>query len=267
MFTAYASRGGAQDFGIEDSSPVSREHWEKLRRAAVAILRGRGHEEEADILASLPIEIRDGVNFFGDEFAVGFAAVSLDRYLAIVEEFSPKERRPVFGKIASALNEVCPFLVRFIAFDTLLEEGPPPVPEPDLRINSKTVQEALADARQLIATRGSTSGVDRAHTAFHGYLRALAEEVNLDIEPDADVPRIFRVLRDEHPKLAETGARAADITQALRALGSIVAVLNPLRNRASLAHPNAYLLDPPEAYLVLNCINTLLHYLDRKLES
>ena len=42
------------------------------------------------------------------------------------------------------------------------------------------------------------------------------------------------------------------------AMANIVDALNPLRNRASLAHPNTGLLEEPEAMLVINAVRTLL---------
>lgn len=46
---------------------------------------------------------------------------------------------------------------------------------------------------------------------------------------------------------------------------SAVDALNPIRNNASVAHPNAALLAEPEAMLVINSVRTLLHYLDSKI--
>ena len=106
----------------------------------------------------------------------------MDQYVEIVERYGSPEDRNDFGLIARALNELAPFHVRFIAFDTDLEATLPPVPEPELRITSRTVEQALGDARHLISRRGSTSGVDRAHTAFHGYLRVLCEDTDIDAD-------------------------------------------------------------------------------------
>jgi hypothetical protein len=41
--------------------------------------------------------------------------------------------------------------------------------------------------------------------------------------------------------------------------------LNPIRNNASIAHPNQDLLEKEEALLVINVARTLLHYLDSKI--
>lgn len=183
----------------------------------------------------------------------------------MVERHGSEEGRRAFGFIASALDEIAPFHVRFIAFDTDLEAPLPAVPEAELRVTSRTVEAALGDARHLVSSRGSTSGVDRAHTAFHAYLKVLCDDAQIEYAEDADVTRLFRLLRDGHPSLQAEGARSEDITRVLRALATVVNVLNPVRNRATLVHPNTELLEPPEADLVLNCIHTLLHYLNEKL--
>ena len=48
-------------------------------------------------------------------------------------------------------------------------------------------------------------------------------------------------------------------------MGAILDALNPVRNRASVAHPNPSLLEQHEAMLVVNSTRTILHYLDSKL--
>ncbi len=44
-------------------------------------------------------------------------------------------------------------------------------------------------------------------------------------------------------------------------------IMNPLRNQASMAHPNEELLEPAEALLVINVSRSILHYLDTKLSA
>ena len=263
MFTVFAG-SGAQDFSIGDKC-IPDDQWAAFRRGATSLLRARGNEVVAELFESLPFDLRQGENFFGDEFVVLYAELPMDRYVALVDKYANPQDRYEFRQIAHALKEICPLYIRFIAFDAALSVGISPIEEPQLQITNRVVEEALADARQLIAARGSTSGVDRAHTAFHGYLRELCKEAAIATPEDADITKLYRLLRDHHPRIIESGARSPDITQALRALSSIVAVLNPLRNRASLAHPNLDLLEQPEADLVLNCIHTLLRYLDLKL--
>ena len=49
---------------------------------------------------------------------------------------------------------------------------------------------------------------------------------------------LFKRLRSHHPAFIENGPRAQDITQVMRAMSAIMDALNPLRNNASVAHPN-----------------------------
>lgn len=264
MFTV-ASGSGAQDYSVGERC-FPDEQWNSFRRGTAQLLRSRGSSSAADLLETLPFEIREGSNFFGDEFVVLYAELPITRYAEFVDRYSDPMNRHEFKQIASAMNEICPVYVRFIGFGAILDDAVPPIEEPTLGITSQTVEDALADARQLIASRGSTSGIDRAHTAFHGYLRALCEDAQIETSPDAKVTTLFRKLRELHPSLKGRGVRSEDVTRLLDQLSVIVDTLNLLRNRASLAHPNPVLLEQAEADLVLNCIHTLLHYLNRKMD-
>jgi len=76
---------------------------------------------------------------------------------------------------------------------------------------------------------------------------------------------LLRKLEAGHPKLADLGPRAQDIKTILTASASILDALLPVRNQASVAHPNAALLGEDEARLIINVGRTLLNYLDAKL--
>ena len=67
------------------------------------------------------------------------------------------------------------------------------------------------------------------------------------------------------PLVRALGRRGQDIETVLRASGSILDALNPVRNNASVAHPNEDLLGREEAELVINVGRSLLSYLDAKL--
>ncbi len=140
-----------------------------------------------------------------------------------------------------------------------------PIANPSPRITSQVVQRAISDAETLLKTTGASSAVDRVHTALHGYLMAVCDTEAITYQDDASLTVVFKALRTAHPLFQPHGARAGDITQVLRALASILDALNPVRNKASVAHPNQELLDKPEATLVINAARTILHYLDEKL--
>ncbi|MCH8269043.1 MAG: abortive infection family protein, partial [Acidobacteria bacterium] len=140
-----------------------------------------------------------------------------------------------------------------------------PVSSPTLKTESEAVERAIQDALALLKERGPTSAVDRIHTALHGYLRTACDMGGFTYAKDSTITDLFKTLRRNHPSLQPSGPRAEDITQILKALSTIVGVLNPLRNRASGAHPNPQVLEKDEAMLVINAAISLLHYLDSKL--
>lgn len=135
---------------------------------------------------------------------------------------------------------------------------------PDTVITSKTLRLALNDAETLLQTSGATSGVDRIHTALHSYLLAVCEQYGIQHDIDADITGLFKNIRAGHPAFVSMGPRADDIRKVLKACAVIMDALNPLRNRASMVHPNKELLEHAEAMLVINICRTLLHYLDTK---
>jgi len=141
------------------------------------------------------------------------------------------------------------------------------VDSPELTITSDVVERAIADAERLIQTNGATSGVDRVHTMLHGYLRAVCGEAAIEYSEDDTMGALLRRLRNEHDAFADLGPRADDVEKVLNSMGTIMHVMNPIRNRASVAHPNRELLDEPEAMLVIHSARTLLHYLDCKVSG
>ena len=76
---------------------------------------------------------------------------------------------------------------------------------------------------------------------------------------------IFKALRRSHPNLAAVGPQQQDIEKVLNATSAIFDALGPVRNRASVVHPNSHLLGEDEAMLVINVGNSLFNYLDAKL--
>lgn len=134
-------------------------------------------------------------------------------------------------------------------------------------VTCATVERAIRDAETLIKNSGATSGVDRIHTALHGYLKAVCRDAGITHASDATMTALFKLLREQHPAFVPSGARAQDITQVLRGMSQVLDAMNPVRNNASMAHPNLDLLETAEAMLVINSARTILHYLDHKLTS
>lgn len=246
--------------------PITPEDWTKLRVAACKLLSHRGFEHAARLLEDIPFEVRDGTNDFGDDFSILYLVAPLEMYVALSEHETNKASAQSFKVIAKTISEIGPF-IRFVAIDLDVKASPILVSNPNLAITSAVVEQALKDAEQLIATRGALSGVDRAHTAFHGYLKAVCTKSEIPVSGDLGITGLFKVICGSHPSFQAKGPQAEDVGKVARGIASVLDALNPLRNRATLAHPNDALLDEPEAMLIINSIRTLLHYLNSKLRS
>ncbi|MHB1584469.1 MAG: abortive infection family protein [Acidimicrobiales bacterium] len=147
-----------------------------------------------------------------------------------------------------------------------LETGQAPV-EVQLRDPSEVVRRALDDADALLRTSGSgaQSAVDRVHTAMHGYLIELCAEVGQTYDERPTMNVLLKALQAKHPLFVDVGPRSEEIIRVLRGMANILDALNPIRNNASVAHPNSSLVGEPEAWLLVNTVRTLLNYLEARL--
>lgn len=145
--------------------------------------------------------------------------------------------------------------------------GAAPVRVPTPRITSQVVSKALTDAEHLLRTTGATSGMDRIHTALHGYLRVTCNSAGIETTPDSSLTDLFKIMRDSHPAFKNVGPHQPEVFRVVKALSTILDGLNFLRNRGSVAHSNELLLNEPEAMLAINSANTILHYIDARLHA
>ncbi len=129
----------------------------------------------------------------------------------------------------------------------------------------EVVRRAIDDVQTLLDKGGPTSAVDRIHTSLHGRLQYLCDEAGIGNDRDDTNVALLKKLRQQHPRLQDLGPRQQDITKIQNAFGSVLDALNPVRNTASVAHPNKDLLERDEAQLVVNAGRTLLTYLDSKI--
>jgi len=133
------------------------------------------------------------------------------------------------------------------------DEGPAAVESPNLQITNDVVERALQDAERLLSTSGATSGIDRVHTALHGYLRAACDKSSIAHGPDPSITEFFKLLRQHHPAFSHLGAQAVETQRVVMAFATVVDALNPVRNRGSMAHARILRTSRQLSYsLVLN---------------
>lgn len=193
------------------------------------------------------------------------------RFIAILENASPNDQakilRGVLAKCPPAVEHNRRTQERAAEIESWARrsEGAVVPGSFSFAITSDVVERAISDAEVLIRENGATSGIDRIHTALHGYLLAVCNSANIPHTTGANITALFVLLRQHHAKLQPAGPRADDLTKILRALSAIVDAFNPVRNQASVAHPNPQLLEEDEAWLVINSARALLHYIERKI--
>jgi hypothetical protein len=235
--------------------------WADTRQHVVALLRARGFIRSADLLETTPFEVYKGTNVFKDDFFILYLEAPPDHYIEYERKHSDKHFRGMVHRIVDASRKITGWYIRFVMVDILRPSMIPAVASPKPTFTSAAVERALTDAEILIATSGPTSAVDRAHTAFHGFLLALAADAGISVETDASVTSIFKKLRGVHPGI-QVVTEDKDMQRIFFAASSIIDTLNAVRNRRTLAHPNEGLLDSAAAMLMINGIRTILHYLD-----
>lgn len=257
--------GGGSSEVVLGGPALPSDEWAKVQNAAIRLLKARKQGLGAQILEKFPFELRTGTNYFHDEFTVLYLATpDVDRYSRLGEKGAEPEFSSACAAIAKTISEIGPY-VRFIEVALDTDDAPAPVETPTLLISSATVERALEDATLLIRSNGPVSAIDRAHTALHGFLRAACERLHLSLTGEETSAALFKRLRGQHPALAAEGPRADDIKKICNSLGAILDAFDPLRNQASVAHPNPELLGEEEAMLVINTARTILHYLNGKL--
>lgn len=201
-----------------------------------------------------------------------YEGTTRERFMKIISESEPKVQAKILKGILDRYSigssklrtqdrydEIHGWIGRLLGMSQI--EHPTP------RITSDVVERALTDAKQLLQSTGATSGVDRAHTAVHGYLHAVCKEAHITCKSDANLNELLKLVLQHHPGFRDAGNRKEDIDRILKAFSTILDALNPLRNRASVAHPNEELLKEAEAMLVINSAWTILHYIDAKLKD
>lgn len=148
----------------------------------------------------------------------------------------------------------------------LLDGLPVPVVAPDLRTSAQGVELALDDAERMLAEGLPSNALDRIHTVLHGHLVQVCEDADLVLGPD-DRPNMtgaFSRIRKRHPSFFYTGPRGDLTEKAMNASATFLDAFNPLRNSASVAHPNETVVPQAEAMYLINMARSLLHYVEMK---
>lgn len=260
----YLYHGGGASISAFLGDVLHPDEWRDLRSATVRLLRARKQAKAAEALNAYPFELLRATNDFGDDFSALRFVANLDQYVNLSELQNSKTIEAPFHVIATTITELGTF-VRFVVVELESTAGLAPVQPPAPQFTTEAVDRALADAELLIKSRGPEHAVDRVHTAIHGYLRGALELIGENTSQTDTATELFKRLREVFPQIREQVTGSAETKRLIMALAQILDTLGTLRNNASGAHPNSYILQPPEAMLAINAARSLLHYLDDRL--
>lgn len=199
-----------------------------------------------------------------------YPGTNKQRFLKILEISSPETQakiiRGILNRFPLGSNELRTKQLHdeLLILAQRLESGAG-VPTPEPTITSEFVERTLSEVEHLVQTKWPTSGVDRIHSALHGYLRNVCDKAQIQFTDKDRIKELFKKIRANHKAFMTIGPRAQDIVLITDSFCAVMDVLDPIRNRASFAHPTKGLLEVPEAMLVINSARTILHYLNAKM--
>lgn len=143
------------------------------------------------------------------------------------------------------------------------------IEQSELKLDTEFVKEVLQQADTLITNHSYSSAVDRAHTAIHGYLKALCDEQNITFtEQNVKIQDMWGKLKAEHPSFnIDIREHQRPINQTVNAIGKFLENMNDIRNRHGFSHPNEDILEENEARFIINLSRVLLFYIDSKTQD
>ncbi len=165
--------------------------------------------------------------------------------------YTSRERRE---KMFSMITEI---IERLESESTFVDSVSPKSP-------SDVVRQALEDADYLIGRGRAGSAVPKIHTALHGHLKQMCDDESIVYEDDDSLPKLFKLLRENHSSFQSTGLHQEKIDNVAKGLSTAIHSLNEIRNQASDAHANDELLDVIDATLAINAMRTIFQYVEDK---
>jgi hypothetical protein len=207
-----------------------------------------------------------------DIIPTDYPGTNKDRFRAILESAEPADQAKIIHGVlkrhpaGSSANRTQALHDEFHRLAQRLETGPG-VANPIPVYTSEFVKRTLIEVEEAVKTRRETGGVDRIHSAMHGYMQSVCRAARITFSDGARVDELFSLIRGRHPAFGRTVPRATETTAICRAMAQVLVVLNPIRNDGSMAHPTEELIEPIEAMLVINAARTILHYVDAKMAA
>jgi hypothetical protein len=248
---------------------------EKMSRLEINKLMERYIGSSGGYLGSFgshPELLRFYVDCGVDVIPTDYTGTNKARFQAILENAQPSDQAKIIRGILkrhparSSPDRTQDLHDEFLRLAQRLEAGAG-VANPNPVYTSEFVKRTLAEVEHAVTSKRETSGVDRVHSALHGYLRHVCDDAGIAYIQDERIIDLFKKLLAQHDALKALGPRPQDMATITKSFSAVMDVIDPLRNKNSFAHPTHALLEIPEAMLVINAARTILHYVDAKLAA
>ncbi len=127
---------------------------------------------------------------------------------------------------------------------------------------TNVITQAISDAELFMKEGKYSSAFDRVHTAFHGYLRKILDDMDVEHEESETINQLYNKLHGEIGHRIEPKPVADLIKTLIRSASGVISSINDIRNRHSLSHPNEKVIGENEALLAIKIIKELANYIN-----
>ncbi len=124
------------------------------------------------------------------------------------------------------------------------------------------ITQSISDAELFMKEGKYASAFDRVHTAFHGYLRKILDDMEVQHEESETINQLYNKLHNEIECRIEPEPVAGLIKTLIRSASGVISSINDIRNRHSLSHPNEEIIGEREALLAIRIIEELSNYIN-----
>lgn len=145
--------------------------------------------------------------------------------------------------------------------EIMKEEAMSPIDVEEIASHNQILRKAIDDAEILMEKSDPASAYDRVYTALHGLLEQKCKEQSIKIGDKDTVTSILSKIRD-HINSIKPPDKVIETVKILASIIKIIDLMNDIRNKKSLVHPNKTLLENDEALFLINISKAIMRYIN-----
>ena len=175
---------------------LSSQEFHTLKYNVSRMLRAGDAKQALSFFETIPFEIKDAHNDWGDEFSVLYAETPLSQYEQLRKIENNPASKEAFGQLAHTISEVGPY-IRIVAVDLLMEspESPPGGTEKDPNASRLTGFEINKLVYKYIGVSGGYLG-DFSYNSHREFYMQLDLEIDPHSYPGTTCQSFMKILRE-----------------------------------------------------------------------